>query len=316
MKQYEITSVGEGRVSEVQTPSPGPNEVLVRVISVGLCASDLPIWSTEQAAYPIALGHEPVGEVVEIGTGAEVSVGSIVTGRLFPSFAEYVVADMQDIVIVPPQLEAKDVIAEPLGCVAEAFRRTPIATSDRVAVIGLGFMGLLMVQLLAHSPQAEIVGIDLREDARAFAIANGANAAVAPSEVPESWLAPSFDDAYLDRGFDVVIEASGSQPGLDLASQLVRAHGVLTILGYHQGARTVQMGEWNWKALEVVNGHVRDRDLLRESTRRGVEAISAGKVDLSSLITHRFALDETDQAFELLRSKPHGFIKAVIDIGR
>jgi threonine dehydrogenase-like Zn-dependent dehydrogenase len=75
----------------------------------------------------------------------------------------------------------------------------------------------------------------------------------------------------------VVVEASGTQPGLDLAGKLVRAHGVLSILGYHQGGpRQVDVGMWNWKAIDVVNAHVRRRADLLESMRIGLELEAEG----------------------------------------
>ena len=72
------------------------------------------------------------------------------------------------------------------------------------------------------------------------------------------------------------------------------------------------MQAWNWKAIDVVNAHVRDRDLLRESTRSAMAMIAAGRIDLEPLVTHTYPLERIDQAFEALRSKPPGFIKAVI----
>ncbi|MEV7908175.1 hypothetical protein AB0P04_41915, partial [Streptomyces anulatus] len=71
---------------------------------------------------------------------------------------------------------------------------------------------------------------------------------------------------------------------------------------------------WNFKAIDVVNAHVRDRDRLRDSTRRGLDLVAAGRVDLTCLITHRYALADLDRAYAVLAEKPDGFIKAVIEI--
>jgi threonine dehydrogenase-like Zn-dependent dehydrogenase len=69
---------------------------------------------------------------------------------------------------------------------------------------------------------------------------------------------------------------------------------------------------WNWKAIDVVNAHVRRRADLLESMRIGLELEAKGLIDMGSLVTHRFALNEVDQAYTALRDKPEGFIKAVV----
>ena len=309
---YELTHPGAGRLVPQQVPTPGVNQVLVRVLNVGVCASDLPTWSTAQPSYPVRLGHEPVGEVLEAGPGADVAVGSLVGGRIFPSLATHAIADVADIVVLPDGVDPAVALPEPVGCVVEGYRRTPLAPGASVAVIGGGFMGLIMVQLLASSPVSKVIVIDPRADARDSAVACGAGEVHEPAAVPGTLRhGPESPDSH---GVDVVVEASGSQAGLDLAGELARPHGVLSILGYHQGTRQVNLQDWNWKALDVVNAHVRDQRLLREATLAGLRLQQAGRLDLHKLVTHRFPADRIDEAFDTLRSKPHGFIKSVVDL--
>jgi threonine dehydrogenase-like Zn-dependent dehydrogenase len=93
----------------------------------------------------------------------------------------------------------------------------------------------------------------------------------------------------------------------------VREHGVISILGFHQGGRrSVDLETWNWKSIDVVNAHVRRRDLLNEAIRRGLELARLGRIGPGRLVTHRFQLEELDRAFEALASKPKGFIKAIV----
>jgi threonine dehydrogenase-like Zn-dependent dehydrogenase len=157
------------------------------------------------------------------------------------------------------------------------------------------------------------VAIDVREEARAAAMALGADESYHPSQLPDEYTLTNFGDWESDRGFDVVVEGSGTQPGLTLAGEMVRAHGVLSILGYHQGGpRQVEVGMWNWKAIDVVNAHVRRRADLMESMRIGLELTAKGLIDLGALVTHRYTLDEVDRAYTDLQQKPPGFIKAVV----
>jgi L-iditol 2-dehydrogenase len=100
---------------------------------------------------------------------------------------------------------------------------------------------------------------------------------------------------------------------LTLAGQMVRAHGLLSILGFHQGGlRQVDVEMWNWKAIDVVNAHVRRHGDLMQSMRIGLELMAEGLVSFESLITHRYGLHRVDQAYADLHNKPTGFIKAVI----
>jgi threonine dehydrogenase-like Zn-dependent dehydrogenase len=93
------------------------------------------------------------------------------------------IADGADLVVVPDGLDPAYALGEPVGCVAEAFRRTPIQLGDRVAIVGLGYMGLIMLQLLARAPQAALVAIDPREDAREAALDNGADLSLDTTDV-------------------------------------------------------------------------------------------------------------------------------------
>ena len=114
-------------------------------------------------------------------------------------------------------------------------------------------------------------------------------------------------------GADVVIEASGTQVALTLAGEIVKEHGILSIVGYHQGGlRSIDMDLWNWKGIEVVNAHERRADFQMDSMRRALKLLQARKIVMDPLITHRYSLDQVDQAFSDLEQKPKGFIKAVV----
>ncbi len=314
MRYSQMIAPGTSEVVEVATPEPGPGEVLVRVSTCGVCASELHPWNDGAPPYPRRFGHEPVGVVEEVGPGVErFAAGDRVTGLFTGAFADVAVADESILLPVPDGLPDERAMGEPLACLVNAARRTPVELTDRVAIVGLGFMGLGLLQLLKLRGPSRIVAIDVREEARRYALGLGATEALHPDEIPDDYLLTNFGDWKSDRGFDVVVEASGTQPGLTLTGKMVRAHGLLSILGYHQGGnRSVDMQMWNWKAIDVVNAHVRRRKDLMESMRIGLELEANGLIDLGILVTHRFGLDEVDAAFTALRDKPEGFIKAVV----
>ncbi len=301
----ELTAPGTFTIREQPFPPPPAGQVLVKVLRVGVCASDLHDWLTGPIAgqSPPRLGHEPVGLIEAVGDGVEgLHRGQTVTGRLTPAFADYLYAHPEDVVIVPDTIDSTLAIGEPLGCVVEGYRRAQPPIGADTAVIGLGFMGLVMTRLLTLSPVASVWAIDPRADARQAAATLGATHLAAP------------DDPGLPvDSTGLVVEASGTQPGLDLATRLAAEQGVLSILGYHQASsRAVDMRAWNWKALDIINAHVRDRHRLADSTRAAIGLLASGAIPMGALLTHTYPIERLNDAYKALRDKPAGFVKAVI----
>lgn len=286
----------------------------MRVVACGVCASELHPWFDGRPGYPHRFGHEPVGVVAAVGPDvAGFSVGDRVTGLITGSFSQFAIARQDELLVVPDGVADESALGEPMACLVNAQRRTRVELADRVAIIGLGFMGLGMLQLLKLRGPSRIVAIDVREESRAAAIRCGAEEAYHPDDVPASYFLTEFSDWRSPKGLDVVVEASGTQAGLTLAGKMVRPHGILSILGFHQGKpREVDVEMWNWKAIDVVNAHVRRRADLMESMRIGLELEARKLIDLGSLVTHRYGLDEVDQAYADLKAKPAGFIKAIV----
>jgi threonine dehydrogenase-like Zn-dependent dehydrogenase len=287
----------------------------VELVSSGVCATDLYSWLHATPGANLRLGHEPAGIVRAVGVGLlNVTVGDRVTGRFGPAYADYVLAKTDEMIRVPDNVPLDLVLGEPLGCLVEAERRTGARLGDTIAVVGLGFMGLGMLSLLAKRGPSRLVAIDVRRDALDKAEELGATEAYTTDEVPANYRVTDFAKWEMAGGFDVVVEASGTQAGLAMASDLVRAHGVLSILGFHQGqSRTVDIEMWNWKAINVVNAHVRRQSLLSDAIRAGLQLMAAGQFSFAPLVTHRFDLGSLDSALAALRDKPPGFVKAVID---
>ncbi|HEX2982200.1 MAG TPA: hypothetical protein VHO28_01515, partial [Ignavibacteriales bacterium] len=116
-----------------------------------------------------------------------------------------------------------------------------------------------------------------------------------------------------EEGFNVVIEAVGLQETLDIASELTKERGRLIIAGYHQdGLRTVNMQLWNWKGIDVINAHERDPQVYIEGISEAVKSTVNGKLSPFDLITHSYKLEELNEAFQAVKDRPDGLIKAYI----
>jgi threonine dehydrogenase-like Zn-dependent dehydrogenase len=310
MRQAILVGRQKFEFRDVPVPAPGPKDVLVRVRASGICASELHDWE-EGPKTPYAPGHEVAGDVVAVGPEVRLfKPGDRVTGLFHAGFADYACIGEDRVAPIPETIPTESAYGEPLACLLSAARRTKVDLGDRVAVVGLGFMGLMMMQLMRLKGAGAILGIDLRPEAARRGLEYGCDRTMTPVE-----FALAGDDPALQK-FDVVVEATGTQDGLSLATSLTREHGVLSILGYHQGGpREIDMKLWNFRALEVLNAHERRPDYRMDCMRRGLALVAAGRLDLVNTTSHRFPLERVGDAFEALASKPQGFIKAVVVAG-
>jgi 2-desacetyl-2-hydroxyethyl bacteriochlorophyllide A dehydrogenase len=307
MRAARLAGQGTLRVEAARRPEPGPGEVLVRLEGCGVCGSNLPVWEgREWFDYPLppgAPGHEGWGVVAALGDGAEgVAVGDRVCLLSERAFAEYDVAPADRVVRLPPELGGEPFPGEALGCALNVLARSDVHAGQEVAVVGIGFLGALLVQLSARAG-ARVTAFSRRPFALEVARTCGADEA------------RRLDDAP-DRLFERVVEAAGVQETLDLAARLAAVRGRLVIAGYHQdGPRTVDLRDWNWRGLDVVNAHEREPAAYVAGMRAAVEAVVEGRLDPAPLLTHRFPLERAAEAFDTAARRPDGFLKALVLAG-
>jgi NADPH:quinone reductase len=298
-------------VGDAPTPDPGPGEILVRVEGCGVCGSNLPPWRGAQGtAFPLepgAPGHEAWGRVEATGSGDRDLVGRRVAMLSYRGFAELDVVARDQLLPLPRELDGVDVPAEPIACAVNVARRAAVRPGDEVVVLGIGFLGGLLLSLLRDARPASIVAVSRRRAARELAERMGADRVLG---YDEAW---AWVHRHSDGAADVVVEATGAQAPLDLATHLCRVRGRLVVAGYHQnGPRSVDMRLWNWRGLDVINAHERSPETYMEGMRLGLERIADGRLELEPLITHRFPLTDIQRAFELSDRRDDDFLKAVV----
>src|SRR5215213_2522828 len=187
---------------------------------------------------------------------------------------------------------------------------TDLAVGERVAIVGVGFLGTLVTQL-AVSAGARVLAVSHRRSSLKLAREFGAAATIEIHDKQQA--VQSVTDLTGGRGCECVIEATGKQESLDLATELTSERGRLVIAGYHQdGPRQVNMQLWNWRGLDVINAHERDPQVYVAGMREAIAAVEAGVIDPRPLYTHTFNLAELPRAFEAIESSPEGFVKALI----
>ena len=309
MKTAVLTEQGFA-IEEREIPTVNDDQVLVRMLACGVCSGDLYVYKqrAELASTHSRLGHEASGVVTAVGRSVtDFREGDLVTSLTWPAYAEYFVSPATDLAHLPPEVDPVLALGEAIACCVHAAGRFGTQPGDRVAVIGCGFMGLICLQLAQRQGAGFICALDPIAERREMSRRFGADAVYEPTAVEMKRLGE----------FDVVIEAVGVQAALDLGTELVKQHGRLILIGYHQsnnGRRTVNMQQWNFKGIDVINAHVRRRDEKAEAMRQGMELLQQGILDTKPLVTvYDFA--DIEQAFQELAARKEGLYKAVLRIG-
>ena len=339
---------------ELEMPVLGPHDVLVKTKAVGLCHTDLPTYlgtmgcvMTERGytrvnpatTYPADTGHEPVGEIVEVGKEVtNYKVGQWISGMgggklgafNAGAFSDYLIVEDSDrqFTALPDGLRNPErCCAEPLGCITNMVRHTPAILGSNIAVVGCGFMGLMAIAGLSKSGAQHVTAIDLLDNKLELAKKMGATDVINPLNGP-------VDDAAYDmtngKFYDAVIEITGSLKGLDTAAAILRpsqreslksfdgtfnGHGVIIMASVYLSNETfpVPLG-FNLCAkspeLWAVNPDFAVSP--RENMLRGVQAYADGVLPMDQLITHTFKFEDVQKGFELLKKPEKSYVKGLV----
>lgn len=312
MRIAVLTGRREFALEEVEIPDIAADEVLVQVAACGVCTSELEVWDGDgPTSFPLYLGHEVSGTVVR--TGSDVvglatgdGVGVWVTSR---GFAEYVAVKAEycrPAGDVPLDLA----LAEPLACAANAVELADVRLGDDVVIVGAGFMGNLVQELVALRGPRQVIVADTRPDALERAGRLGATRVV---HVGGESLPDVVSELTGGVGADVTFECTGSQPALVTVGETTRMSGKIVLVGFHQGQdRSIPLAYWNWMAFTIVNAHFRDVSTIMRGMTVGMRLVESKVLSLRPLVTHRFPLERIDEAFRTSRDKPENFVKATV----
>lgn len=300
-----------GRVEVVEVLAPSGEGVRVRVVSAGICGSDLHLLGQIEG---VTLGHEIAG-VTDDGTAVAVEPLSpcrqcgpcrrgdynlCETGPAMihgigrdGGMADEILVPEQAVVELPAGLDPKDAcLVEPLAVAVHGLRRAALRKGERVAVVGGGNIGLCAV-VAARARGAE-VALVARHDAQ--------------REVGER-----LGAVTADGGYDLVVEAAGSESALADAVALSRPGGRVSIMGSYWQPVTMPGIQMSLKEVDLIPASLYGR----QGTVRDVEIATALLVANSeiprALITHRYPLEAAAEAFGAAAGRSAGAIKVVLE---
>ena len=326
MRASVLNGIGDLTVEERPVPAPGSGEVLVRIGSVGVCGSDIHYYDHGRIGpyvveRPLVLGHEAGGEVVQLGPdvtrleqGQRVSIepgvpcrscAQCLGGRynLCPdvrffatppydgAFCEYVVMPESFVHPVPDSVsdDAAGLI-EPLSVGIWACRRGQVAPGSRVLITGAGPIGLVCLQAALAYGAADVVVSDVNAHRLALATKLGATGVVDVSkvELTASGIEP-----------DVLLECSGNGRATTDAVRTVARAGRVVLIGMGGDELTLPLS------------YVQDRELVITGAFRyantwptAISLVASGRVNLDSLVTGHYGLDEVEKALTASRRDP------------
>ena len=339
MQALVKTSAGPGlELREVPRPTIGINDVLVRVQRTGICGTDLHIeswdpWAAKAIKPPLVVGHEFVGEIVEVGSNvSDFEPGDLVSGEghvvcgrcrhclagrrhLCPhtiglgvgrdgAFAEYVALPMTNIWHHWPGIDPEvAAIFDPFGNAVHTALAFPTLGED-VLVSGAGPIGLMATAIARFTGARHVVVSEPNAYRRGLAMQMGASVAIDPRERS---LADVFDELGMVEGFDVAMEMSGNAVALRSAIGAMAHGGGIAILGLPTAEISLDINEIVMKMLTLRGIYGRE---MYETWYKMTVMLQSG-LDIKPAITHRFPYTQHEAAFAAARSGDSG--KVIMD---
>jgi threonine dehydrogenase-like Zn-dependent dehydrogenase len=337
-------------VERVPKPSPGPGEAVIKITATTICGTDVHIVRGEYPVKPgLIIGHEPVGVIDALGPGLErdYHIGQrVIAGAITPcgqcfyclngvhaqcggavggwrfgntingAWAEYLlVPDARaNLAPIPDGLTDEQVLLCPdiFSTGLSGAESGQVRVGDAVAVFAQGPIGLCATVGAKLKGAALIIGIDPVDARLDVARRFGANVTLNPTHVDVVAEIKKLTDG---RGVDVAIEALGRQETFESALRSIRPGGTLSSLGVYSGKLVAPY--------DALYAGLADQKIVttlcpggKERMRRLMTMIAHGRVDLTPLVTHRFALDDIHDALDLFSHQRDGVLKVVLYPGQ
>jgi L-iditol 2-dehydrogenase len=339
MKVARLYGPHDLRLVEEPIPEPQPGEVLLRVRSVTVCHSDIHYYRDGHigdtvSEVPLVLGHEFAGEVVQVTSGVEgVALGDLVavepaiscghcrycregnpnlcmhlrfagTPPLDGGLSEYVTYKPEFLFPLPQGFTADEgALLEPLGVAIHGWDLGGLRVGESVAIVGCGPIGLLLVQLARIGGASQILAVDPLAYRRDLAAELGALPLDSAANLARR--AAEYTDGH---GVDVAIEVAGAISAQEEAAHMVKRGGTLVLIGIPPEDQIV-----------LTHHLVRRKGLTIKVARRmkltyprAIALVQRRLVNVLPLVTHRFPLEQADDAFRLVEGYEDKVIKAVV----
>lgn len=298
---------------------PGANQVLVKVKVCGLCNWELNFWRGNgpedgyYRTYPYVLGHEWAGVVEEVGSEVtHVKKGNKVCGLLyeeFGGFSEYALPFGYEVFKLSDDTEFDNAIAEPMKCVTTVVRNAAPTIGDTGLVLGCGPMGLWCTQALSSNTLGNLIAVDVDDSKLNLAKKYGATHTINPLKEDA---VKKISEITGGKMCDFVIEGTGNPNLISSTFDYLKNCGRLVLMSsYEAPLKELDLPKLIEKCIKIIPAHPPTVDA--NDIYRTIALIENGTFHNEEIITHRFTLDQINEAFKTLENKPKDYIKGVIE---
>ena len=317
---------------QVDKPTPGPGEVLIKVHKSAICGTDVHIydwneWAASHVKPPMVIGHEYVGEIAELGEGVtDYQIGELVSGEGHitcgkcrncrsgniqwckftnsvgvdrnGAFAEYVCIPATNVIRIPKNLP-EDVVAmfDAVGNATHTALMFNLVGED-VIITGAGPIGIIAAGICKYAGARNVIITDVNDFRLGLAKKMGATATV---NVARESLEDVMKAGGIVEGFDVGLEMSGNGSAFNQMTGAMRNGGKISLLGLGNAPISVNMNNIIGKGLTLQGIYGRKMDNWHQ-----MAYMVQGGLDLSPVITHRFHYTEFEKGFEAMHSGMSG----------
>ncbi len=311
MPNKTIRYLDDGSIElfERAVPDPDVGEIQIKGGACGICSWDVVTAKLGNQMHPMAPpGHEGVGYVAKVGADVKgFKEGDRVAGGGFAHIRNLSAQRVHKI----PESDLPDEywIVEPVACAVTGIDHCQIQPGYRIAVIGCGFMGLLILQGLLHCPLGDLIGMDIVQSRLDLAQQLGVGEVHNTAHGDLSDLSRELKS----REIDVVVDTSGSQAGLDLATDIVKRGGRINLFGWIKGqTATFDPTKWHLGGFTVVNSAPASK--LRHTFGPAIRLIHKGIIDLKPLVTHTAPLENYPALMARILAGDARYIKGVVTL--
>ena len=339
MLQQVMTSPGVIEFKEVPVPEPGEGQVLIKIMKIGICGSDIHVYHGEHpfTKYPVTQGHEVSGQITALGQGVEgLSVGQKVTiqpqvvcGECYPCrhgkynlceelkvmgfqttgvASHYFAVDAAKVTPLPDDLTYDEgAMIEPLAVAVHAIRQAGDVSGKKIAVLGAGPIGILVAQV-AKGMGADAVMVTDISDVRL------AKARECGVDFCENTKNVNFGQALLSNfgpdKADIIYDCAGNNVTMGQAVQYARKGSTIILVAVFAGMAQID--------LAVLNDHELDLNTTmmyrNEDYVDAIRLVEEGRVQLKPLISSHFAFRDYKKAYEYIDANRENTMKVIINV--
>jgi L-iditol 2-dehydrogenase len=328
MKVAKLYSPEDIRIEDIPVPDVGQGEALIKTMASGICSGDVMPWYIEKKA-PLVLGHEPAGEIVDVGSGvSSFSKGDRVfvhhhapcfeclacnrgdyvqcrtwkeTGITPGGISEYILIHRNtlenDTLTLPENVGYENgALIEPLACVLKALRRAMIKKGDTVLVMGLGAMGMLTLLCLRRFGASRIIGADMVPFRLKKAVELGADQTIDVSNVDTK---EALEEMTSGTMANIVMVGPSSVEALNQGLSCASPGGTLLMFTpVPEGETlTIHPNDLYFGDINIITSY----SCGPTDTADALALIESGEVKASLVVTHRFPLEQTAEAYKLTK---------------